>query len=143
MKDIAMFELTEEQKLIKQNIHKFAGKELAPKASYWDDQGEFPWESLRKMSEVGLTGLRMPSLYGGSETDLISTGIAFEEVARFDHSCAIILCGCNITGRLLVHAVQGIRETCLPDIVNGKSTNAVQNQAASGANKAHPVTRAR
>jgi len=44
-----------------------------------------------------------------------------EEVARFDHSCAIILCGCNITGRVLLHASKIIRDTFLPDIVKGKS----------------------
>jgi len=64
--------------------------------------------------------LRLPSLYGGSGADLVTCGIALEEVARFDHSCAIILCGCNITGRLLLHASEGVRETFLREIVKGK-----------------------
>ncbi len=116
-----MFEFNEEQNLIRKSVYEFAKKELAPKASYWDDQEEFPWEIVGKMAEIGLTGLRLPTSYGGGETDLIAFGIALEEVARFDHNCAIILCGSNITGRVLVSASKKIRESYLPDIVKGRS----------------------
>jgi len=116
-----MFVFNEEQRLIQKSIHEFAKKELAPKASYWDTQEEFPWESVKKMAEIGLTGLRLPASYGGSGTDLISCGIAFEEVARFDHNCAIILCGSNITGRVLLNASEKIRNAYLPDIAKGRA----------------------
>ena len=114
-----MFELNEEQRIIQKSVHEFAKKELAPKASYWDTQEEFPWELVKKMAEMGLTGLRLPALYGGMEADLMTAGIALEEVARFDHNCAIILCGCNITGRVLLHGSQKLRRNYLPDIVKG------------------------
>jgi cyclohexanecarboxyl-CoA dehydrogenase len=116
-----MFELNEEQRLIQKSTYEFAKKELAPKASYWDTHEEFPWESVKKMAAIGLPGLRLPASYGGSGADLISTGIVFEQVARFDHSCAIILCGCNITGRILLHASPSIKDACLPEIVKGRS----------------------
>jgi len=116
-----MFEFNEEQNLIRKSVYEFARKELAPQASYWDAHEEFPWEIVRKMAEIGLTGLRLPASYGGGEADLATFGVALEEVARFDHNCAIILCGCNITGRVLLHASERIRNSCLPDIVKGKS----------------------
>jgi alkylation response protein AidB-like acyl-CoA dehydrogenase len=116
-----MFEFNEEQNLIRKSVYEFARKELAPKASYWDDHEEFPWDIVRKMAEVGLTGLRLPAFYGGGETDLVTFGVALEEVARFDHNCAIILCGCNITGRVLLNASERIRDFYLPDIVKGRS----------------------
>jgi alkylation response protein AidB-like acyl-CoA dehydrogenase len=115
-----MFELTEEQSIIKESAYKFAKKELAPRAAYWDAAEEFPWESVKKMAVIGLTGLRLPSIYGGGETNPMTCGIAMEEVARFDHNCAVILCSCNITGRVLLKASQRIRDTVLPDIVKGK-----------------------
>jgi alkylation response protein AidB-like acyl-CoA dehydrogenase len=115
-----MFELSEEQKLIQKSIHQFAKKELAPQAAYWDTSEEFPWESVRKMAEVGLTGLRLPAVYGGSGADLITCGVAFEEVARFDHNCAIILCGSNITGRILLYASEKLKSTLIPEIGKGK-----------------------
>jgi alkylation response protein AidB-like acyl-CoA dehydrogenase len=115
-----MFELNEEQKLIQKSTHRFAKKELAPQAAHWDTAEEFPWESVKKMAGVGLTGLRIPKVYGGAEADLVTTGIAFEEVARFDHNCAIILCGSNITGRVLQYATEKIKAKYLPEIARGK-----------------------
>jgi len=118
------FELSEEQRLIRQSVHQFAKKELAPKAPYWDATEEFPWESVKKMAELGLTGLRLPKVHGGSDLDLISTGIALEEVARFDHSCAIILCASNITARLLLNASEHVRVPYLSEVAKGKSVPA-------------------
>ena len=115
-----MFELSEEQKLIQKSIHQFAKKELAPRAAYWDTSEEFPWESVRKMAEVGLTGLRLPAVYGGSGADLITCGVSFEEVARFDHNCAIILCGSNITGRILLYASEKLKSILIPEIAKGR-----------------------
>jgi len=114
-----MFELNEEQRLIQKSVREFAKRELAPKASYWDTREEFPWELVKKMAEIGLTGLRLPAIYGGMGADLMTSGIALEEVARFDHSCAIILCGCNITGRVLLDGSENMRRSYLPDIVKG------------------------
>jgi cyclohexanecarboxyl-CoA dehydrogenase len=115
-----MFELNEEQRAIQKSVHEFAKKELAPKASYWDSHEEFPWELVKKMAEMGLTGLRLPVDYGGVGADLITTGIAMEEVARFDHNCAIILCGCNITGKVLLYGSERLRGNYLTDITKGR-----------------------
>jgi cyclohexanecarboxyl-CoA dehydrogenase len=116
-----MFEMNEEQRAIQKSVHEFAKKELAPKASYWDSHEKFPWELVKKMAEMGLTGLRLPTAYGGVGADLITAGIALEEVARYDHNCAIILCGSNITGRVLLHGSERMKRTYLPDIAKGGS----------------------
>jgi cyclohexanecarboxyl-CoA dehydrogenase len=115
-----MFELNDEQRAIQKSVHDFAKKELAPKASYWDTQEEFPWELVKEMAKMGLTGLRLPTGYGGVGADLITTGVALEEVARYDHNCAVILCGSNITGRVLLHGPERLRRNYLPDIAKGK-----------------------
>ena len=116
-----MIKFNAEQDSIRKSIYKFAKKELAPHASYWDHADAFPWENVSKMAEIGLTGLRFPSAYGGSEADPVTLGIALEEVARFDHSCAVILCGYNITGRIFLHASEKIKNAVIPHIVQGRS----------------------
>jgi cyclohexanecarboxyl-CoA dehydrogenase len=69
---------------------------------------------------MGLTGLRLPTGYGGVGADLITAGIALEEVARYDHNCAIILCGSNITGRVLLNGSEKLKRKYLPDIAKGR-----------------------
>ncbi|MBI2332406.1 MAG: acyl-CoA dehydrogenase family protein [Chloroflexi bacterium] len=74
------FDLTEEQKTWKKIVHEFAEKELRPKAREVDEKEEFNWEAFRKAGPVGLTGMSIPEEYGGSNVDMISNAIAFEEL---------------------------------------------------------------
>ena len=83
------FELTDEQRMIRQAVREFAEKEIAPRARHVDETGEFPAETFRKMGELGLMGIPFPEAYGGAGADSVSTAIAIEEVARACGSTAL------------------------------------------------------
>jgi butyryl-CoA dehydrogenase len=83
------FELNDEQQMIRKMVREFAEKELVPHAAEVDAQGQFPWESIRKMGELGLLGLNVPEAYGGAGADMVSYAIAIEEIARACGSTAI------------------------------------------------------
>lgn len=83
------FDLTEEQRMIRQAVREFAEKEIAPKARHVDETGEFPAETFRKMGELGLMGIPFPEEYGGAGADNVSAAIAVEEVARACGSTAL------------------------------------------------------
>ena len=83
------FELSEEQRMIRQAVREFAEKEIAPKARHVDETGEFPAETFRKMGELGLMGIPFPEEYGGAGGDSVSTMLAIEEVARACGSTAL------------------------------------------------------
>ncbi|MCG2767742.1 MAG: acyl-CoA dehydrogenase [Chloroflexota bacterium] len=85
------FELNEEQRMIRKMVRDFAEKEIAPKAAELDETKVFPWETIRKMADLGLLGLPVPEEYGGSGADTISYAIAVEEVARACGSTAITM----------------------------------------------------
>jgi acyl-CoA dehydrogenase len=51
------FELTDEQREIRDWVHDFAVKEIRPVASQYDEAEEFPWPVLKKAAEVGLYGV--------------------------------------------------------------------------------------
>ena len=76
------FELTKEQKMIKDMVRKFAENEIAPKAEYIDKTAEFPIETFNKMGELGFLGIPFPEKYGGSGGDTISYALAVEEIGR-------------------------------------------------------------
>ena len=71
-------------------VRDFASCELAPHSSLWDREGVLPWDAIRKMAEAGLLGLIGPRKLGGQERSFVSLGIAIEELARADLSCAMI-----------------------------------------------------
>lgn len=83
------FDLTREQELIRRTVREFAEKEIAPRARYVDETGEFPAETFEKMGKLGLMGLPFPEEYGGAGADTISATIAVEEVARVCGSTAL------------------------------------------------------
>ena len=85
------FSLTEEQKMLKTMVQDFATKELEPIAAQIDEESRFPAESVKKMAELGLTGLGLPEEYGGSGSGATELCIAIEEISRVCASTSTIL----------------------------------------------------
>src|SRR5919107_1666873 len=72
------FNLTDEQKDIRELAHDFAEKEIRPKAWNYDRDGTFPTEIIEKAWEVGLMNSHIPEEYGGPGLDYL-TGCLIEE----------------------------------------------------------------
>ncbi|PSR29737.1 acyl-CoA dehydrogenase [Sulfobacillus thermosulfidooxidans DSM 9293] len=75
------FELTPEQRELKEWAHTFAEKEIRPVAAYYDEHEEMPWDVLKKAAKVGLLSYTIPEEYGGNGVpDLISSLVVGEEL---------------------------------------------------------------
>jgi alkylation response protein AidB-like acyl-CoA dehydrogenase len=85
------FQLTEEQRAIRELAREFAQKEIAPIAARIDETGEFPSETVKKMGELGLMGIEIPQEYGGAGLDTLSYVLAIEEIAKVCASHAVIM----------------------------------------------------
>ena len=84
------FELTEEQRMIRDTVREFALGEIVPRARDIDEQGEFPHDLIKQMGKLGLMGLPFPEKYGGSGADSISYALTVEEIAAASGSVALI-----------------------------------------------------
>lgn len=76
------FELSDAQRLIRDMVREFAEKEIRPRAPEIDLTDEFPRDLWKRMAELGILGMTLPSEYGGSGADTVSWAIAQEEMAR-------------------------------------------------------------
>jgi len=85
------FDLTNDQKMLQDQMRKFAQSELAPVAPEIDKSGDFPWPTLKKIAELGLLGVIVPEQYGGSGFDFVSLAIAIEEISRVCASTGVIV----------------------------------------------------
>ncbi len=85
------FELTEEQKMIREMTRGFAEKEVMPKAAEIDKNHRFPEELVRQMAELGLMGMMIPEEYGGAGLDCVSYVVAMEEISRGCASTGVIM----------------------------------------------------
>jgi len=75
--------------MIRDMVRDFAQNEIAPVAAGLDQSGEFPWENIAKMAELGLFGIPWPEDLGGAGMDGIAYMIVIHELARVDASHAI------------------------------------------------------
>ena len=85
------FDLSDEQRQIRDTVRDFARGEIAPKAAAYDQSGEFPYDLIAGMAGLGLFALPFDEAVGGSGGDFLSYCLAMEEIARADASCAITL----------------------------------------------------
>jgi alkylation response protein AidB-like acyl-CoA dehydrogenase len=86
-----IYELTPEQCEWRETLRDFADREIAPRAGRYDDAGEFPWENVKKMAELGLFGLIFPEQYGGGGFGTLEYVLAVEEISRACASTGITL----------------------------------------------------
>ena len=85
------FELTEEQRMIRDTARDFAAREVAPKAAELDKTSRWPGEILAKMADLGLMGVAIPQEYGGAGMDTLSYALAMEEISAACASCGVIM----------------------------------------------------
>jgi len=90
--------LTEQQTMIRDMARKFAREQLLPNAARWDQEAHFPREELAAMGRLGLLGMNVPTEWGGSGADSVSTALALEEIAAGDAATATIMSGHNSVG---------------------------------------------
>src|SRR3954469_4620834 len=75
------FIFTEEHEALRESIHAFVERELAPHAEEWEDT-TFPDSVFRRMGELGFLGLSMPEAYGGQGGDYFCNLVLAEELSH-------------------------------------------------------------
>ena len=83
--------LTENERMLRALVRDFADHELAPRAQEVDEKEEFSWDNWAGMSNLGLTGIGIDPIYGGTEGGYRQVAITAEEVARGDASASVSL----------------------------------------------------
>ncbi|MFN2452058.1 MAG: acyl-CoA dehydrogenase family protein [Candidatus Dormibacteria bacterium] len=90
------FTLTPEQEEIRALAHEFAEKEMRPRADYFDEREETPWEVMKKAHELGLdASSHFPEEYGGNGVDFLTSLVIAEELSWGDAGMAVAI---NATG---------------------------------------------
>jgi alkylation response protein AidB-like acyl-CoA dehydrogenase len=119
-------ELTDDQRMIQENLRRFSESEVKPRASALDESCEFPWDAVRELSNLGIMGMFVEPEYGGSGLDYVSGTIAIEEIARHDASLALTIASHNslCIGHIRVAGTEAQKKKWLPDLAAGKKLGA-------------------
>ena len=82
------FELSAEQRAIREAFERFCDERIAPRAAALDEAHEFPRELFAELARLGVFAMRYPEDVGGSGAGLLDFCIALEEIARGSMSLA-------------------------------------------------------
>ena len=92
--------------MLVQAVRDFAQREIVPIAAEYDESGEFPLETVRKMGEMGLMGIEVPEAYGGAGMDTLAHVLTMIEIAKADASHSTIM---SVHNSLYCYPILAIR----------------------------------
>lgn len=121
-----LYPLTDEHKMIRQAAHDFAQKEIAPVAAEFDESGEFPSETIRKMGAMGFMGIEIPEEYGGAGMDTLAYVLALEEICKADAAHGTIM---SVNNSLYCYGIytfgsDDLKEKFLTPVASGEAVGA-------------------
>jgi alkylation response protein AidB-like acyl-CoA dehydrogenase len=116
------FDLTAEQKHIRDVARQFAEAELGEKIAPYDERHEFPHEIVKKLGSLGFLGVVVDPEYGGAGLDYVSYALIVEELNRGDASVGITMWGHNSLGtnHIAQHASKAQKRKYLPRLTSGE-----------------------
>ena len=129
------FELSGEQRALREVVHDFVATELRPLARHTDETGEFNWTAVRKMGPLGLLGLEVPEDYGGAALDAVSVAIVIEELGWGCGSTALAIAAHNglALGPIVAYGTEEQKSHWLPLLTSGKGKLACLSLTEPGA----------
>ena len=120
------FTLSDEHKMIQKAARDFAEKEIKPIAAEFDESGDFPVETIKKMGEMGFMGIEVPEEYGGAGMDTLAYVLALEEICKADASHGTIMSVNNslFNYGLLMYGTEEQKQTFLVPVASGEKVGA-------------------
>jgi alkylation response protein AidB-like acyl-CoA dehydrogenase len=137
--------LTEEHRMLQQAVREFAQEEIAPIAAAFDESGDFPLDTIRKMGEMGLMGIEVPEDYGGAEMDTIAYALAVIEIAKADASHSTIMSVNNslFCNAIMLFGTEAQKQRYVVDVASGEKIGAYSlTEPMSGSDAATMASRA-
>jgi alkylation response protein AidB-like acyl-CoA dehydrogenase len=137
--------LSEEHEALRKSVESFAREVVAPQAEEADRTGEFPYDVIRQMGDMGLFGLPFPEEYGGMGGDFLALCLAIEELGRVDSSVAITLEAAVGLGSMPVYrfGTEEQKQEWLPALCRGEKLSAFGlTEPGGGSDAGNPRTQA-
>lgn len=146
MTNLAIYSLTDEQRMIQDAARDFAQKKIVPIAASFDESGEFPHQTVAQMGAMGFMGVEVPEVYGGAGLDALSYVLAVEEISKADASHGVIMSVNNslYCQGILMFGSEAQKKKFVTPVASGKSIGAYSlteptSGSDAGAMKSHAI----
>lgn len=137
-----MIELTEEQQLLIKTVKRLVDDQIAPKAAEIDEKDEFPWDIFRLLHQQGLVTLLIPEAWGGGGSDVLTTTLVIEEIAKASATSSALIAIQGSGPLFLSHSNEAQQKKYLPLIAEGKVVALALTEPEAGSDAASIKSRA-
>jgi alkylation response protein AidB-like acyl-CoA dehydrogenase len=140
------FELTDEQRLVRETARDFSDNEIVERARENDRNEHFDLELVEKIAAQGYLGAIVPREYGGAGLDYLTYGLVVEEVGR---GCSAMRTVISVQTSLVCSAIlrwgtEEQKQTYLPKLCSGEWLGCFGlTEPDTGSDAANQKTRAR
>jgi alkylation response protein AidB-like acyl-CoA dehydrogenase len=116
------FQLSDEQKLIREAAREFAEREILPNIRDNDREARFDRELARKLGQIGFLGAPVAEEHGGRGLDYVSYGLIAEEIGRADSSARTVVSVCTslVAGPIEKWGTEEQKKKWLPRLCSGE-----------------------
>jgi alkylation response protein AidB-like acyl-CoA dehydrogenase len=116
------FSLNENQHMIADMIKKFGDEHIRPKMMEWDEAQTFPVEVFKKLGDLGLMGVLVPTEYGGSGFGYAEYVTAITELGKICGSIALSMAAHNslCTGHIMAFGNEEQKKKYLPKLASAE-----------------------
>lgn len=120
------FELTPENKQVRELARDFAQTEIKPVIMKYDEIQEFPFEIMHKLGDLGFMGVTFPEKYGGAGLSYVDYCSIVEEISKVDPSVGLSVAAHNglCTSHIYNFASEELKIKYLPDLTSGRKIGA-------------------
>jgi hypothetical protein len=140
------FDLTDEQKLIRETARNFTDNEIVDRARENDRNEHFDLELVAMLAEQGYLGAIVPREYGGAGLDYLTYGLIVEEVGRGDSAMRTVISVQTslVCSALLRCGTEEQKQRYLPKLCSGEWLGCFGlTEPDTGSDAANQKTRAR
>jgi alkylation response protein AidB-like acyl-CoA dehydrogenase len=133
------FDLSDEQRQIRDTVRELCRSEFAPHAERWDRETIVPHEAVSTLAEHGFLGMAIPEEWGGVGYDARTIALVIEEIARVSAALAIMVSVHNSVGAVpvLKYGNEEQRRRFLPRLVSKELSAFCISEPAAGSDAGH------
>ena len=120
------FTLPDHVEALREEVRKFAEKEIRPHVMAWDEAKTYPMAVMKQLGEMGMMGVIFPEEYGGAGMGYIEYAVVVEELSRVDGSVGISIAAHNSLCSNHIYAMgsEAQKQKYLVPLASGKAIGA-------------------
>ena len=98
----ALTDLSEQERMFQEAVRDFAAAEIAPRVQEMDREATMSRELVGRLFELGLMGIEISEMHGGTGADFFTSVLVVEELSKVDPSVGVFV---DVQNTLVINAL--------------------------------------